>query len=213
MELTDKFVKKEEKELALKLFRTYSPSASESDISDIIKEELDKLKIEYYNDTNGNIFWFDNPGMPLLSSHMDQVSSDPDGGALIAFTNIIPYGTDEVIKGMGNIGGDDKCGIFLILLALRMNPKFNFVFSVEEESGGIKGIKSIDFKTLKDDENFKTIPYALILDRRNNGDIICSQNNYGTKQRFNSIAPFHQTKYCAKLRSEVRRAIVVVEQT
>jgi hypothetical protein len=78
----------------------------------------------------------------------------------------------NVLSGYGVIGGDDKCGIF-IALTLACANLCNFVFSVEEESGG-HGIK-----TFVAEQDLSDIPYGLVLDRRGNADIICTKNSYG----------------------------------
>jgi hypothetical protein len=178
---TDNWFTKEEKEMLLELFRMYAPSGQEECVANYVSLQLTNLGIKFTRDKNNNIYNFDNIGKPLLSAHMDCVGKE-ECGWYINFVNIFPYGKDEIMKGMGNIGGDDKCGVFLILLILRNHPDFNFCFSVGEEVGGVEGIKSIDFKKMKEDGITDNIPYALILDRRNMGDIICVQNSYGSKE-------------------------------
>lgn len=178
---TDKYFSKDEKEMLLELFRMYAPSGSEDPVVDFIAEKLDAMGIKYTKDENGNIFNFNNEGKPLLSAHTDCVGK-AECGWYVNFVNIFPYGKDEIMKGMGNIGGDDKCGVFLILLTLLKHPDYNFCFSVGEEVGGTDGIKHIDFKKMKEDGIIEKIPYALVLDRRNMGDIICSLNSYGSKE-------------------------------
>jgi hypothetical protein len=178
---TDNWFSKEEKEMLLELFRMYAPSGQEECVADYVSFQLNQLGIKFVKDKNNNIYNFSNPGKPLLSAHMDCVGKE-ECGWYVNFVNIFSYGKDEIMKGMGNIGGDDKCGVFLILLALKNHPDFNFCFSVGEEVGGANGIKFIDFKKMKEDGITDQIPYALVLDRRNMGDIICVQNNYGSKE-------------------------------
>jgi ribosomal protein S27AE len=83
-----------------------------------------------------------------------------------------------ILTGYGTIGGDDKCGIYIILYYLKYISKdINFLFTVGEEVGGI-GSKHfvINNKNIKKENN---IPYGLVLDRRGNCDIICANNGYG----------------------------------
>lgn len=184
---TSKFFSIEEKELLLSLFRTYGMSDHEEHVADFVCENLVKLGITFERDKNNNIFNFNNIGKPLLSAHMDCVGKKEDAW-FADFINIFPYGNDEILKGIGNIGGDDKCGVFLILLILIKYHNINFIFSVGEEIGGGKGIKTIDFKKMKEENIIEKIPYCLVLDRRNSGDIICEKNNYGSKEFEEALA-------------------------
>lgn len=168
------FSKKEEGML-LDLFKLYAPSKKNDNVINYITKFLEKNEIPFTKDENGNIFSLNNHKMPILSAHMDSVG-DHDCGFLNDFVNIFDYRGDRIIKGMGNIGGDDKCGIFLILMKLLKDKSINFIFSIDEEVGCV-GIKQVVPKN-----DISKFPYALVLDRRGSGDIICANNNYGTKE-------------------------------
>lgn len=174
-----------EKKMLLDLFHIYGPSRKEKPVLDFIKSYLEKNGIDYKQDDNGNIYCLNYPNEPLLSAHTDCVGTE-EAGHYVNFIDLYPYGKDEILKGIGNIGADDKCGVFLILLMLKKRH-INAVFSICEEIGGIEGIKSL-ISQIKTNDVFKSIPYCIVLDRKNKGDIICSENNYGTKNFENELA-------------------------
>ena len=164
----------EEKTL-LDIFKIYAPSNGEQKMIAYIEYYLKKHNLPYTKDENGNIFNVSNKNRPLLSAHMDSVG-DSNCGFLNAFVNIFDYRGDRLMKGMGNIGGDDKCGIFLILRKLLTDNTLNFIFTIGEERGCI-GINQVLPKN-----DISELPYGLVLDRRGSGDIICVENFYGNKE-------------------------------
>lgn len=174
------FFNSDEKKMLLDLFRLYGPSKGEKPILDFIVNVLKENKIPFEQDDHGNIYCMNHKNVPMLSAHTDCVGG-PESGHYVRFVDIYPYGNDEIMKGLGNIGGDDKCGVFLILLYLLSGKPINAIFSICEEIGGLDGIKYL-LPKIKDNEVFKTIPYCIVLDRRSFGDIICSKNDYGTKE-------------------------------
>ena len=169
-------------EMLLGLFRIYGPSHGETPVLEFIKNILTKNNIPFKQDKNGNIYCLNHKGQPLLSAHTDCVGTE-ESGYYVRFIDIYPYqkSNELIMKGIGNIGGDDKCGVFLILEYLLSGKPINAVFSICEEIGGADGIKTL-INEIKDDEIFKSCPYALVLDRRNWGDIICHINEYGSKK-------------------------------
>lgn len=174
------FNEKEEK-ILLDLFKIFSPSRNNERMIKFIVDFLGKNDIPFTKDTNGNIFSLHNEERPILSAHMDSVGGYDDG-FLSEFINIFDYRGDRIMKGMGNIGGDDKCGVFLILMKLLEDKSLNFIFSIDEEIGCV-GIKQV-----VPTNNISGFPYAIILDRRGNGDIICKNNDYGTKEFEDALA-------------------------
>ena len=172
---------KEQEKILLDLFKLFSPSRNNTKVINFITKFLTKNEIPFTKDENGNIFKLDNPKLPILSAHMDSVGT-ADDGFLNAFVNIFDYRGDRIMKGMGNIGGDDKCGVFLILMKLLENKELNFIFSIDEEIGCV-GIKQVIPKN-----NIEAFPYAIVLDRRGAGDIICKNNNYGTDEFEKALA-------------------------
>jgi len=153
------------------LFRIPAISGKEQAVILYIIEKLKKMKISYTIDSVGNIYNVDKVGKPLLSAHMDTVQGAAD---VLAIKDI--QFSREMIVGKGVIGGDDKCGIYIMLELLRKRKKdFNFVFSVEEETGGV-GIRSF-----MDVVDLTHMTYGLVLDRWGSSDILCSGNEYGTQ--------------------------------
>jgi tripeptide aminopeptidase len=159
-----------DQKLLLNIFRTPARTRAETLMAKFIKEHLAQNNIPYEVDKVGNIYNVSYKDKPLLSAHMDTVQDEID-------TRMSPFirirGT--ILTGYGVIGGDDKCGIYIILELLKA-IKFNFLFSVEEESGGTGG------KFFVDNADFSNILYGLVLDRRGSTDLICAKNDYGTKE-------------------------------
>lgn len=174
---------KKEKELMLKLFRVYAPSRKEKPVRELVKSFLEENHISYIEDSLGNVYSFKNKGKPLLSAHMDCVGG-AESGFYVKFVDFYNYKDDIIMKGIGNIGGDDKCGVFMILISLLRDNKLNFIFSIEEEIQSANGIRNVMSDAIKDEvmnEVIESIPFSIVLDRRSYGDIICLKNKYGTE--------------------------------
>lgn len=173
-------LEKDERKLLLDLFHIYAPTNGEKPLSVFIAKFLEINKIDYTVDNYGNIYSMKYPGEPILCSHQDCVG-DAKCGSLVNFIDFYRFGNEEILKGNGNIGADDKIGIFLILLYLtKVSPKVNFIFSTGEEKSVVTGIKTI-VEEIKNSDAFKEAPYCIVLDRRGFGDIICEKNDYGSK--------------------------------
>lgn len=164
-----------DEKLILDIFRISSPTGKEDEMRNFIKNFLSLKGIEFTEDKIGNIYNLSKKNVPLLSAHMDTVEKINDS-KLMKFVNIRNYLGKKFIKGYGVIGGDDKCGIYLILKMLEEKSLINFVFSVQEESGA-KGIQEV----IKLNEIFNS-SYGIVLDRKNNRDIICKKNYYGVDE-------------------------------
>jgi len=175
-----------EKKLLLDLFHLYAPSNKETPVLEFIKSILSSNNIPFKQDDKGNIYCLNFKGEPLLSAHTDCVGTE-ESGAYVKLVDIYQYGDEEIMKGIGNIGGDDKCGVFLILLYLLSKRPINAVFSICEEIGGFDGISHL-LTIIKDNEIFKSCPYCIVLDRKHSGDIICSKNSYGSKDFENHLS-------------------------
>ena len=156
--------------------------ATQEDTATYIKEVFNLNGITYYEDSYGNIYNLDLKDVPLLSAHMDTVMRDADE-RMSQF--IFPDDTGLIVNG-SIIGGDDKCGIYIIMRILLSNKKVNFVFSKDEEIGCI-GIQEF-FGNPENVEKVKeNCLYCLVLDRNGNSDIICTKNDYGTKEFEDSL--------------------------
>ena len=159
-----------DKELLLKIFRIPNSSTNEEEISTFIQNYMDNMGIDYKVDETGNIYNLNDKNLPILNAHLDSVQDSTDE-ALAGFVKI----RGDILSGYGVIGGDDKCGLFVILEILK-RQKVNFIITVGEEIGCV-GINR--FLSLND---IKEYPYAIVLDRYNSKEIICEQNDYGTKE-------------------------------
>jgi len=157
--------------LLMRLFKLPSQSGCEDDMISLVCKELDAIGIEYEVDSIGNIFNISQSGKPLLSAHLDTVQEKDD----VKMADFIRM-KEGYIKGNGIIGGDDKCGVYIILYLLSQGDEFNFVFSVQEETGG-QGINQFTLSN-----RFDNIPYGLVLDRKGNTDVICTKNEYGIEE-------------------------------
>lgn len=147
------------------------PSDREDNIRNHLTNHLSQGGIQHKTDRKGNIYSLSNPGTPLLSAHMDTKPFLTEKGNMYPITI-----SDGKISGTDIIGGDDKCGIYLILELLKQRPQdFNFLISVEEEVGRV-GVKAFMKNHAAEVAH---LPYALVLDRHGSGDILCTQNTYG----------------------------------
>ena len=161
--------------LMLEIFRIPSLSYKEDAMRKYIENFLVDNKIEYLKDFTGNLYNVSYKDEPMLCAHMDTVQDDDDA-SLAHFIDI----KGHYISGYGIIGGDDKCGIYIILKALLEKKNLNFLFTVEEEVGDGG---SSDFVRVKENQDrLRDVLYCLVLDRKGNSDILCQQNNYGTNE-------------------------------
>jgi len=113
------------------------------------------------------------PNTPLLCAHQDQVGDTP--------IDKVVYIKDRkkglIISGNGNIGADDKNGIFILLKLLTEFPNISFIFSTGEEARG-----DIESLLIQHSEELEDIKYGILFDRRNGSDIIGVMNNYCTQE-------------------------------
>lgn len=164
-----------DKDLLMELFKIGSSSGNEDGTANFIKDYFDRMGIFYEEDGYGNIYNLEDKSLPILNAHMDTVQDAIDE-SLAKFVKI----RNGILNGYGVIGGDDKCGLFVILEVLKKR-KVNFIITREEEVGCV-GI-SYFMNNKKIDE----FPWALTLDRYGAGDIICEKNDYGTKEFENAL--------------------------
>jgi len=147
-------------------------SRREYHMQNYIKKALKRMEIPFEEDDSGNIFRFI-PDTPMLSAHMDTVGEAND----IAVLNLMYY-SDGIIQGLGNLGADDKVGVFIILKLLEEYDNLSFAFTVEEETGNV-GASAL--ANSYGDEISKCL-YGIIIDRRGDSDIIGSKNDYCVRE-------------------------------
>ena len=177
------------------MYLAHSPSFDEFEMFEIVTRELDKMGIKYEVDEYLQIYSI-KENTPLLSAHMDQVGVNRV--AKIVRKNGLIYGGGIVKSKLktvkkktkktsfkkkikktpsfayGNIGADDKNGVFIALAALAKAPNTSFIFSTGEEAGGNIGV-------LLEKVDVSKCLYGIVLDRKGNGDIIGLMNDYCTK--------------------------------
>jgi tripeptide aminopeptidase len=149
-------------DLLKELYLTFSPSFKEEKISLIVKRELRNIGIKF--ETLQDQIFSIKENKPLLCAHMDQVSDVP-------ISKVVFY--KDLVFGDGNIGADDKNGIWIILHLLKRYRDISFIFSTGEEYGC-----EIDDILEMNKEKLGEINYALLFDRRNGKDIIGVKNDY-----------------------------------
>lgn len=160
-----------DKQLLLDIFRIPSQSGYEDDMNAFIIDFLRKEAIPYSVDDIGNIYNVNCRNRPLLNAHTDTVQDDTDG----KLQKLVKIYNNRFLKGYGVIGADDKCGIYIILQLLKTN-EFNFLFTVQEESG----LMGSSYFMSKNDISY--IPYGLTFDRYGSSDILCTSNDYGNQK-------------------------------
>lgn len=160
-----------DKKMLLEIFHIPASSTYEVGMATYIEDKLKEIGIEYETDAKGNIFRLDG-ARPFLNAHMDTVQSLED----CFLAEHIDIKEDYFLEGLGTIGGDDKCGIYIILRLLQKGYDINFAFTVEEEIG----LHGSTFLAKNEEKRLKECLYGITLDRKGNSDIICYDNGYGT---------------------------------
>jgi hypothetical protein len=144
------------------LYKIHSPSGQEEKISGYIQEQLTLMGVPFEVDEDHQIFNII-PGTPLVSAHMDQVQFNGCTDVIEYKGNL--YGMKDHVQ--AGLGADDKNGCWIILQLLKsLSDKISFIFSSQEEHGGVINKVAIDNT------------YAIVLDRRGNSDIIGVANSY-----------------------------------
>ena len=150
----------------IEMYKTSSPSGKEAPMRQLVTQRLGAMGIAYKIDPHGQVYSLAYPKAPLMAAHMDQVRCC-DHATKVKVSK-------RRIWGNGNLGADDKNGCWIILETLKSHAAINFIFTTEEESGGLP---FEDF-LFQHSTELANIPYGLIFDRRNGGDIIGMMNGY-----------------------------------
>lgn len=122
-----------------------------------------ELKYTHKDITVGDGFVFAKGAMPvLLVAHMDTVHDH--------LPNLIVYDfAKDSISCAEGIGGDDRCGIYMILDIIK-HYNCSVLFCEDEESGGIGARKFIETDLAK--ELVSQFNYAIELDRKGSNDAV-----------------------------------------
>lgn len=99
----------------------------------------------------------------MLVAHLDTVHKEPP--------SIICYSNDgNYIMSPQGIGGDDRCGVYIILSLIRkLSFRPHIVFTMDEEIGGIGASAFADYITNHDAPELK---YIVEFDRKGNRDCV-----------------------------------------
>lgn len=122
-----------------------------------------QLKYTHTDITVGDGFVFAKGTLPiLLVAHMDTVHD--------LLPNLIVYNKEkDSVSCAEGIGGDDRCGIYMILEIIK-NYNCSVLFCEDEESGGIGARKFIETDLAK--ELISQFNYAIELDRKGSNDAV-----------------------------------------
>jgi len=100
----------------------------------------------------------------LVTAHMDTVHKKQCN-----MYTIHNYKGMHRIQSSDGIGGDDRCGIYMIKQLILDGYRPSVLFCEDEESGGIGSSKFVETKYVEDLENLN---YLIELDRRNANDAV-----------------------------------------
>ncbi|KAJ5072053.1 hypothetical protein M0811_09697 [Anaeramoeba ignava] len=160
-------------DLLMQLLRIPSPSDYETRVRDFITNLLHEHDVPFM-EYQGNLFWVQEMGRPMLCAHMDTVQNIDD----CIYISAIKM-ENNIVSGEGIIGADDKCGVFVILdLLVRSKIKFNWLITCQEETGlnGSRNFVASDYAYALLD-----FPYCLVLDDIESGLIRCFEVGFGTE--------------------------------
>lgn len=155
-------------DLLRRLYKIFSPSKHEERMSLFVQSQLVKIGINDFGVDNLHQIYRLKPNTRLLCAHMDQVSRKPISKV---------YTIGNFMFGDGNLGADDKNGIYIVLDLLERFRNESFIFSTGEEVGC-----NIDQLLEKYKNILKEIKYGIVFDRRNGSDIIGRHNDYCVKE-------------------------------
>ena len=132
-----------------------------------LKKYLEGRLKEYgYEPINGDGFLFAKGNIPvLLTAHMDTVHDE----LVRKFYVIKRKDGNHIITSPQGIGGDDRCGIYIVLKVLDAGFKPDILFCEDEEKGGKGSGKFIRTEYIDDLVNHK---YMIELDRANSDDAV-----------------------------------------
>lgn len=102
----------------------------------------------------------------LLTAHMD--TTPTVGGKKRVPPSVIYTSPDGVVSSPQGIGGDDRCGIYIITEIIK-ETKCSVLFCEDEESGCVGATKFTKSKYLKDITKMR---YMIEVDRKGKGDLV-----------------------------------------
>lgn len=156
--------------LKLYSYESIHGSPDEEAIADYIESLLKDWKVPYTR-TGNNLYHLDQPDMPILSAHLDQVKTNGKAEHFVMTPDkhIVGYNKNWQRT---SLGGDDKNGVWIILKMLEAGHIVNFIISEGEERGCI-GIHDLEYAKVLD-KILELDTYCIVLDRKGNKDILKS---------------------------------------
>lgn len=152
------------------MYRIFSPSFYEQELSWYVQGKLIEAGVEF--ELMEDQIYSIKEGKPIFCAHLDQVSTMPISEITV---------NKGKIKGDGNLGADDKNGVWVLLQLLRKySDDMSFIFSTGEET--VTQCDIADLLKKKKDEIVGKIPFGIVFDRRGGGDIVGENNDYCVKE-------------------------------
>ena len=136
---------------------------TQEELKDILPEKL--LGSGYGSVAIGDGYIYAEGNIPiLLTAHMDTVHKFP----VRDFYEYVDKDGQHIISSPQGIGGDDRCGIYMILEIIK-DYKPYILFCEDEESGGIGSDKFCNTKFI---DKLSDMKYLIELDRANANDAV-----------------------------------------
>jgi tripeptide aminopeptidase len=156
--------------LLKKVLSIQSHYAEDSDMIDYIKKALGSMKLEYTEDSFGNIYVTKGKpenNYPCIVSHIDTVVTKVNNFKVVQVDDVL-IGFDHDKVQQHGIGGDDKVGVFMCLQTLKDVDNIKAVFFREEESG----CKGSNHSIANNKDFYSDCAYIIQCDRYGNQDFI-----------------------------------------
>lgn len=135
-----------------------------------LKEHLNMVLEDYYpreKIISGDGYLFVTGEIPFaVTAHMDTVHRE----LIKDFYEKIDKNGHHIISSPQGIGGDDRCGIYMILKLLEAGYRPYIIFCEDEEIGCVGSTKFIKHKDLVDE--LKNCNYIIELDRKGSDDAV-----------------------------------------
>ena len=160
-----------------------------------------KLKSYEYEPEKGDGWVFAEGKTPiLLTAHLDTVHKVQ----MYSYMEYENSKKEHILTASDGIGGDDRCGVYMILELIRRGFRPSILFCEDEEKGGIGSDKFIETETAK---KLAGLNYMIELDRANSKDAVfyeCDNKDfteyitsstgyketYGSFSDISTLAPF-----------------------
>ena len=132
-------------------------------LKELLPEKL--LEVGYNDVVVGDGYIYAKGDTPvLLTAHMDTVHKQP----VEEFYEYVDKDGNHIISALQGIGGDDRCGIYMILEIIKEH-KCSVLFCEDEEIGGVGSDKFCETEFIKELSELK---YLIELDRANKNDAV-----------------------------------------